>query len=342
MCLKTSSGTGYPLTDSNVTAIWWLGTLLRVSVARNARGAERAFSHGASTCRICRTGTMPLPSIILRRCLPAFGSIATEACNILLRNRAHACRDFIFNESRCTENMVSENIGANLEGIAYQTARYETGWTADAQWTNNVAFRCKTGFFIHKSRRDWLRNNIVYDCSGYNVEAFRFRIRFRSSCVSRQFGIYTRKDEIVEIMRWGNVVTRVSDTSRWRRQSGDVPGFVSTTYGQENFTLREGSRAKGYGYGGVDLGAYSVYGAVPTGPEERNDPFAVQAGFNAYASCLERRAEMSFTVRLSCLSGRTTFGFAACGRRSAGRRRLHPFDRRNGFSSRRDCKRVLR
>ena len=66
--------------------------------------------------------------------------------------------------------MVSENIGANLEGIAYQTARYETGWTADAQWTNNVAFRCKTGFFIHKSRRDRLRNNIVYDCSGYNVE----------------------------------------------------------------------------------------------------------------------------------------------------------------------------
>ena len=79
MCLRTSLGTGYPLTDSNVTAIWWLGTLLRVSVARNARGAERAFSHGASTCRICRTGTMLLPSIILRRCLPAFGSIATEA-----------------------------------------------------------------------------------------------------------------------------------------------------------------------------------------------------------------------------------------------------------------------
>ena len=77
------------------------------------------------------------------------------------------------------------------------------------------------------------------------------------------------------------------------------PGFVSTTYGQENFTLKEGSRAKGHGYGGVDLGAYPVYGAVPTGPEERNDPFAVQAGFDAYASRLERGAEMSFTVRLS-------------------------------------------
>ena len=42
-----------------------------------------------------------------------------------------------------------------------------------------------------------------------------------------------------------------------------------------------------------------MYGAVPTGPEERNDPFAVQAGFDAYASRLERGAEMSFTVRLS-------------------------------------------
>ena len=61
------------------------------------------------------------------------------------------------------------------------------------------------------------------------------------------------------------------------------PGFVSMTYGQEDFTLREGSRAKGYGYGGVDLGAYPVNGAVTTGPEEMDDPFAVQGGFDAYA-----------------------------------------------------------
>ena len=219
--------------------------------------------------------------------------------NILLRNRAHACRDFIFNESRCTENMVSENIGANLEGIAYQTARYETGWTADAQWTNNVAFRCKTGFFIHKSRRDWLRNNIVYDCSGYNVEL---------SDSAYDSGPHVFLDNLVYTpgktkslkLCGGEMSLRAFQTRLGGEGNLETsPGFVSTTYGQENFTLREGSRAKGYGYGGVDLGAYSVYGAVPTGPEERNDPFAVQAGFNAYASCLERRAEMSFTVRLS-------------------------------------------
>ena len=219
--------------------------------------------------------------------------------NILLRNRAHACRDFIFNESRCTENMVSENIGANLEGIAYQTARYETGWTADAQWTNNVAFRCKTGFFIHKSRRDRLRNNIVYDCSGYNVEL---------SDSAYDSGPHVFLDNLVYTpgktkslkLCGAEMSLRAFQTRLGGEGNLEMsPGFVSTTYGQENFTLKEGSRAKGYGYGGVDLGAYPVYGAVPTGPEERNDPFAVQAGFDAYASCLERGAEMSFTVRLS-------------------------------------------
>ena len=50
----------------------------RFSGKKRSWGGE-SLSHGASTCRICRTGTMPLPSIILQRCLPAFGSIATEA-----------------------------------------------------------------------------------------------------------------------------------------------------------------------------------------------------------------------------------------------------------------------
>ena len=195
--------------------------------------------------------------------------------------------------------MVSENIGANLEGIAYQTARYETGWTADAQWTNNVAFRCKTGFFIHKSRRDRLRNNIVYDCSGYNVEL---------SDSADDSGPHVFLDNLVYTpgktkslkLCGAEMSLRAFQTRLGGEGNLEMsPGFVSTTYGQENFTLKEGSRAKGYGYGGVDLGAYPVYGAVPTGPEERNDPFAVQAGFDAYASCLERGAEMSFTVRLS-------------------------------------------
>ena len=59
--------------------------------------------------------------------------------------------------------MVAENIGDNLEGIGYQTARYATGWTEDAQWTNNVACRCETGYYVHKSRRARMRGSIVYD-----------------------------------------------------------------------------------------------------------------------------------------------------------------------------------
>lgn len=219
--------------------------------------------------------------------------------NVILRNRAHDCGDFVFNESRCAGNVVAENIGDNLEGIGYQTARYATGWTEDAQWTNNVAYRCETGFFVHKSRRDRMRGNIVYDCSGYNIE-------FSDSAYGA--GPHLFVGNIVytpgntkSVMLCGREVMLRTFQSRLGGEGNldGSSGFVSTAYGEEDFTLRENSRAKGMGYGGVDVGAYPVYGPGPVGAAVKDVPVAVQAGFDRYVVRMDRDAEVAFTVRLS-------------------------------------------
>lgn len=219
--------------------------------------------------------------------------------NVILRNRAHDCGDFVFNESRCAGNVVAENIGDNLEGIGYQTARYATGWTEDAQWTNNVAYRCETGFFVHKSRRDRMRGNIVYDCSGYNIE-------FSDSAYGA--GPHLFVDNIVytpgntkSVVLCGREVMLRTFQSRLDGEGNleGSPGFVSTACGEEDFTLRENSRAKGMGYGGVDVGAYPVYGPGSVGAAGQDVPVPVQAGFDRYVVRMDRDAEVAFTVRLS-------------------------------------------
>lgn len=219
--------------------------------------------------------------------------------NILLRNRAEACSDFIFNESRCASNIVMENIGAGLEGIAFQTAHYETGWTVDAQWTNNVAYQCKTGFLIHKSHRDRLRNNIVYDCSSYAIE-------FSDSALAS--GPHTLVDNIVftpgrtaTILQEGRGIT-LEEFQTLLGGTGNLasePEFAGNDPYSENFTLSAESPAKGRGYGGVDLGAYAVYGPVSAGWHEPADDHPVQVMFDAYRVVLPRDGRVPVTVRLS-------------------------------------------
>ena len=67
--------------------------------------------------------------------------------NIVLRNVGHDSDAFVFNESRCVRNLIQENICYNIKNVGYETARYETGYTEDARWVNNVAYKCNSGFY---------------------------------------------------------------------------------------------------------------------------------------------------------------------------------------------------
>ena len=94
-----------------------------------------------------------------------------------------------------------------------------------------------------------MRGNIVYDCSGYNIE-------FSDSAYGA--GPHLFVDNIVytpgntkSVVLCGREVMLRTFQSRLDGEGNleGSPGFVSTAYGEEDFTLRENSRAKGMGYG---------------------------------------------------------------------------------------------
>ena len=220
--------------------------------------------------------------------------------NILLRNFAENSGDFIFNESRCAGNIVMENIGANVDGIAFQTAQYEgTGWTFDAQWTNNIAYGCTTGFLIHKSHRDQLRNNIVYECDGYAIN-FSDSAKASGPHVFLDNIVYSRGNR--RPIRQGYSNLSLADFEELLGGEGnlsDSPDFTSLTIGKEDFTLRDNSVAKAHGYGGVDLGAYAVYGPSPAGAEIDEASQCVQAYFDAYMARVRRDGQAEVVIRLT-------------------------------------------
>lgn len=144
-----------------------------------------------------------------------------------------------------------------------------------------------------------MRGNIVYDCSGYNIE-------FSDSAYGA--GPHLFVDNIVytpgntkSVVLCGREVMLRTFQSRLDGEGNleGSPGFVSTAYGEEDFTLRENSRAKGMGYGGVDVGAYPVYGPGSVGAAGQDVSVPVQAGFDRYVVRMDRDAEVAFTVRLS-------------------------------------------
>ncbi len=90
--------------------------------------------------------------------------------NIVTRNWGDGSQRLVFNESRCAFNWIQENIACNMSQQGYQSARYDdTGWSNDTRWVYNVAFKCKTGFYLHKSKRSEVRGNIAYGCTDYSL-----------------------------------------------------------------------------------------------------------------------------------------------------------------------------
>ena len=179
--------------------------------------------------------------------------------NIILRNLGYDAGTFIFDESRCKRNIIQENIGYKINGPAFETARYETGYNEDERLINNIAYKASIGFFMSKSWRAVVRNNIAYLCKDYS---FSFD-ETAAAC----------GPHIFEYNLWGttqnngnnclNYLNQKKPASYLVEQQGGINGptgdpmFANPDNG--DFTLKSGSPAIGAGKLGQDLGAFAVY-----------------------------------------------------------------------------------
>ncbi len=217
--------------------------------------------------------------------------------NIVLRNVADDMECLLFNESRCVRNLVQENIASNTYAPAFETARYETGWTEDARWINNVTYNCKIGFYVSKSWRDEFRNNIVVNSKDYNL-VFTNLASASGPHIFKNNLWYT-KNKANSIQYEGrniSVKTFASQVGETGTLSSD-PQFVDPQNG--DFRLKETSPAKKAGDNGMDLGVYPVYGKTKIGYDESLEIIrGAQVGFSTALSSVPKDGSLYLTVSL--------------------------------------------
>ncbi|CAG9929755.1 right-handed parallel beta-helix repeat-containing protein [Bacteroides ovatus] len=223
--------------------------------------------------------------------------------NIVLRNLGHDAGAFIFNESRCKRNLIQENIGYNISGVAYETARYNTGYTEDQRMVNNIAYKSGTGFFMSKSWRTDMRNNIAYLCKNFSVEFDETA----KECGPHNFennlwGITEKNGEnclkyLGESHLGSYLVEQEGGTNG---PTGD-PQFKNPDNG--DFTFVEGSPAIGSGKLGLDLGPFAVYPPTEYGwNENRKLSKGISVNFAKPVSNCVSLGQHIVNVKLSSIS----------------------------------------
>lgn len=236
---------------------------------------------------------------------------------IILRNVSHNSTQFMFNESRCKRNLFQENIGYNIDGVGFETARYEgTGDAPDPRWIGNITYNCKRGFFIHKSWRNELRNNIVVGKKGY-TEA---NILFTEYADNNGPHIFQNNlwftDGVEKSIKYKEVMVSVADFCKALNDdkylSAD-PMFTDPENG--DFTLKESSPAKGAGTMGRNMGVYSAYGPSKVGWNENQKLLGsviasfyvpvseAEVGTHTVTVELNRAAQKEVTVTVKCIAG---------------------------------------
>ena len=189
--------------------------------------------------------------------------------NIVLRNVGHDSDAFVFNESRCVRNLIQENICYNIKNVGYETARYETGYTEDARWVNNVAYKCNSGFYISKAWRNDFRNNISVQCNSYSMEF----TDIAQECGPHKFEynmFWVTKNNGDNCVKLGNAKrTAQYFFDRVGEAHGLYEDPLFTNPDNGDFTLQEGSPAKGSGTLNCDRGAFAVYPPTAVGRNEQ-------------------------------------------------------------------------
>lgn len=186
--------------------------------------------------------------------------------NVILRNVGKESQSLFFNESRCVKNLAQENIAINMTSPAYETARYETGWTEDARWINNVAYNCKTGYYVSKSWRDEFRNNITVNSGDYNLVFTDLASASGPHIFENNLWFTNGKSNSIQ---YEGTNLSVQDFASKVGETGTLsvdPQFVDPENG--DFRLKESSPAKGAADTGIDLGAYAVYPKTEVGYDD--------------------------------------------------------------------------
>lgn len=187
--------------------------------------------------------------------------------NIIVRNFGNGGQRLVFNESRCARNLFQENIALNMTESGFRSALYgDTNWSFDTRYVNNVAYRCKVGFYMHKSQHNEIRNNIVYDATSYCMQFTDSAAWYGRNFFASNLWHITSKASVIQYR--GQNITG----AQFAQQAGETGGiyeqsplFVSVS-SPFDFTLQAGSPCIGAGdENGVDVGAYPVYGPAPLG-----------------------------------------------------------------------------
>jgi hypothetical protein len=229
--------------------------------------------------------------------------------NIILRNVGNQGTGNVFNESRCKNNVIQENIAVGMTN-GYMTSYYtSTGWTEDARWINNLAYNNKTGFNIHKSKRDEFRNNIAYNNTDYNIRfsdaalkngphIFRNNLWYSSAKTNSIYlGGIPQATESGGATYAGSTTSVANFQSTVGESGGHSvdPRFVSSA----DFTLQSNSPAKKAGDNGLDLGAYAIYPKRATGWNASNSSADVIAYFDQAISSVTRGNQIQLSIRLN-------------------------------------------
>lgn len=180
--------------------------------------------------------------------------------NIVVRNYSNGGQTLVFNESRCAGNWIQENVATNITDAAYRSATYDgTNWSFDTRYINNVAYKCKVGFYIHKSKHNEIRNNIAYNNTNYNMVFTDSAYHYGSNNLRNNFWFTATKEKSMLFRNKeaspSTVAKELNEVSGIYRGS---PGFKLTT-GPAGFLLNESSSCVAAGDGAIDMGAYPIY-----------------------------------------------------------------------------------
>lgn len=219
--------------------------------------------------------------------------------NVILRNFGTNSKGMIFNESRCSSNVIQENIGYKV-GTAFQTARYaSTSYTHTPRWIGNVAYKNAIGFYVHMSRRDEFRNNIVFDNSDANLVFTSTALSGTPYLFANNLWFTPAKTNSMDI--GGSDITVPSFQSRVGETGGLSvdPKFTSPGTSAEGYVLQASSPAKKAGSKGVDMGAYATYGHLHVGWNPGLDLTKTQIEFEAVNNRAKRGASVTLGIALS-------------------------------------------
>ncbi len=219
--------------------------------------------------------------------------------NVILRNFGRSGSGLVFNESRCSTNVIQENISIGMS-VGFMTANYDgTSDTYRQRVINNIAYNNTIGFLVNKSHEDEFRNNIAFNNTNYNL---------RFTTLASTYGPHIFKNNLwytaskTNSMEYKGSATSVSAFQTAMSETGGLstnPLFTSTTSGAENFILQATSPAKNAGDNGLDLGAYSYYPPTSFGWNSSTSSSEVFAYFGDMISRIDRGNQMTLTVKLS-------------------------------------------